>query len=84
MTFQWTAEGRCRWGAEEGAGLPGWDLLQQEMEGAPARERSTEVKAGSCRPCGAAGRLGTDRPEEEEEEETQWGLTGQEIFRQRS
>lgn len=53
----------------EELGPPGWGLLQQEMEEAPARERSKEVKAGSCHPCCVAGRPGTDRREREEEGE---------------
>lgn len=73
VTSQWTTEGRCRWGVGEEPGSPGWGLLQQEMEGAPATERSTEVRAGSCRPRCAAGRPGTDQLEEEEEVTGQGG-----------
>lgn len=63
-TSQWTAEGKYKWEAGEELGSPGWDLLQLEMEGVPVREKSKEVRAGSCHPC-AAGRPGTDPSEEE-------------------
>lgn len=77
-TSWWMAMGRYRWAVEEEVGLPGSGLLQQGMEEAPTRERSKEVKAGSCRPCGAAGKPGTDHFEEEKEN----GLSGQEIYGQ--
>lgn len=51
----------------EELGSHGWGLSQREMEAAPAREMSREVRVGSCHPC-AAGRPGTDRLEKEEEE----------------
>lgn len=82
VTSQWTTEGRYRWGVGEELGSPGWGLLQQEMEGAQAREKSKEVRAGSCRPCSAAGRPGTDQPEEEEEAKGR-GLSGLGIYDRR-
>lgn len=66
-------------------GSPGWGLLQQEMEGAPAGERSKVVRAGSCHPC-AAGKPETDQHEKEEEveeEATGRGLGAQGIYDQR-
>lgn len=60
----------------EEQGLPGWGLLPQEMEEAPAREKSKVARAGSCRPWCAAGRPATDQLEEEEMNR---GLSGQEI-----
>lgn len=82
VTSQWTTEERYRWGVEEEPGSPGWGLLQQEMEGAPAKERSTEVRAGSCHPCCAAGRSATDQLEKEEEVKGQ-GWSRQGIYDQR-
>lgn len=65
----------------EEQGSPGWGLSQQGMEGAPAKERSKEARAGSCHPCCAAGRPGTDRLEGEEA--TGRGLSGQGIYDRR-
>lgn len=63
--------------AAEELGQPDLGLLQPGMEEAPARERSTGVRAGSCRPC-AAG-----RPETLGEEDKGRGLSGQVIYDQR-
>lgn len=52
------------------------------MEEAPAKERSTEVKAGSCHPCCSDGRPGTDQLEEELEVTGQ-GWSRQGIYDQR-
>lgn len=79
VTSHWMAEGRYRSGVGEELGSPGWGLLQREMEGAQAKERSKEVRAGSCRPF-AAGRPGTDRLEEEGEATKGQGLIGQGIY----
>lgn len=65
---------------EEGLASPGWGLLQQEMEGAPARERSKEVMAESCHPYCTAERPVSDRLEEAEEEVTGRGLSGEGIY----
>lgn len=71
VTFQWITEGRCRLEVVEEQGSPGLWLLQQEMEGAPVRERSKEARAESCHP------WGVDRLEGEEKG---WGLSGQGIY----
>ena len=83
VTYQRRAEGRYRWEVGEELGQPGWSLLQQEMEEAPVRERSKGERAGSCRPCYGAGRPGSVRLEEKEEEEKGRELSGQGIYDQR-
>lgn len=78
VTSWWTVKGTCRWVVGEEVGRPGSGFLQQGMEEAPARERSKEAKAGSCPPCCAAGKPGTDRFEEEKENGLSgWGIYGQ-------
>ena len=55
-------------------------LVQQEMEEAPAREKSKEVKAGSCHTCCAAGKAGIVQFEWKEKDR---GMSGQGIYDQR-
>lgn len=80
VTSQWMTEGRYKWVVGEELGSPDWELLQQEMEGVPAGERSKGVKVGSCHLWCVAGGHGTDQLEEKKKG---WGLSEPGIYDQR-